>query len=444
MKCQSDTNMTEYNLELFKTLLDANKIGNTIVTRDRDDGSSYRYILFNFPVARSYDEIRVYEADDIERLYKSNIMKYRGISNYEAIWSSELKCIECQIQNPNSYLPHRFLLKNIARYFENNIEYSDGQESNEPVNCLLYSSDSFKVSIGYSSQEFALLAGYKEGRRIAIDLERNRYRVTLKVENITVKTEEDARNKLEKISNALFYQIDVFYNFALSLAPRKISRDESLRRSSQQRDKSTMETQDIKFDYEYDKIPMSLYWFAQSNSSSPMFMYFALYQVLEFYYPIYATISIKTKIQNLIKDPLFNVNRDSDVVRLLSIISSNKSSPVGDEKEQLRTTLKNIISGEEIIEFISGQEYLLDYYKSKDAQKLSDKKLRFSDNFGIMDDLTERIYDIRCRIVHNKASETDNKILPMTKEIEFLRFEVEVLKFAARKVIIANSRPFSL
>ncbi|MBQ6700660.1 MAG: hypothetical protein IJM98_08360, partial [Oscillospiraceae bacterium] len=91
-------------------------------------------------------------------------------------------------------------------------------------------------------------------------------------------------------------------------------------------------------------------------------------------------------------------------------------------------------------EFISGNETLKEHYCGKDSIKLFNKKVRLTDNNGIIDDIAERIYDIRCRIVHNKASE--NKILPASKDVDYLIHEIEVLKFIARKAIIANSRQF--
>jgi hypothetical protein len=89
-------------------------------------------------------------------------------------------------------------------------------------------------------------------------------------------------------------------------------------------------------------------------------------------------------------------------------------------------------------------ETLNDFYTNNPAKKLSEQKLRLNDNIGVVDDVAERIYEIRCRIVHNKASEISNKILPMTKNADYLVYEVELLEFIARKAINANSRPFAL
>ena len=241
----------------------------------------------------------------------------------------------------------------------------------------------------------------------------------------------------------LSYQMDILYDFPISLCPRRESRIER-HRKAMLRGKPDIDFRKLNLEYEYDKIPMSLYWFAQNNSTSPIFMYFALYQVLEYYYPIYSAIQVKSKVQNIIKDPAFNVNKDADIVRMLTVMKTNKAGDFGDEREQLSTTLRHIVSGDDVLNYIKERDFLNTYYQSKESQKLSNQKLRLNDNIGIIDDLSERIYDIRCRIVHNKASEINSKILPMTKNETYLVNDVEILKFLARKAIIANSSPFTI
>lgn len=436
-------------LSSLKEFLDANKIENRIDEIPSYDGERIiKYLTFNFPVAREHEEIRISEDNrNIENILKSNFVKYRGISDYEAIWSSELGCIECEIDAPRYNMPGRYVLKRLSKYFNVNVdEYidaDDSYENDEPLSLVLYSSDRAKVSIGYSSKEFFILSTQKDGRHFDLDKDRRRFRLTIKIENITIKTQDEAKKALEKISNALFYQLDILYDFLITLSPRRETRIERMRKSRRFNSTEDIEPKELELKYEYDEIPMALYWLAQSSSYSPIFRYFALYQVIEYYYPIYATINTKIKIQNLIKDPKFNINKDADVLRLLTIIKTNNVGNIGDEREQLNITLRNIISGDDIIEFISGNQNLQDYYTGKSWKRLCEQKLRLTDSLGIIDDVAARIYEIRCRIVHNKASEISNKILPMTKEVDFLVNEVNLLEFIARKAIIANSRPFN-
>ena len=131
-------------------------------------------------------------------------------------------------------------------------------------------------------------------------------------------------------------------------------------------------------------------------------------------------------------------------MKILNVAKSNHNNNWGDEREQLLITLRSVVSGEEIIDFIKENEQLELYFNSKESTKVADKKIQLNDASGIVNDLAERIYDIRCRIVHNKASETTKKILPMTKNVGYLRNDVKLLKYIVEKVIIANSKHFSL
>ena len=437
------TEKTVVTLDALKTVLDENSIKNEIIEDVRFfDESPYRYIEFEFPVARSKELIRVYDYDNIESIVACNFLKYRGIGKYEAIWSNELKTIECLIEDKTNLVSSRGIIRRLSKIFQTVETTKTERDDEEPSKLLLFSDDSVRVCLGYSSKEFALLNAHKDGRRMDVDGSITHFRVTLQIENISVDTEEKARKILEKISNTMFYQIDVLYEYCLALSPRRESMREQ-RRKREYRVKD-IEVQDLTLKFEYDDIPLSLYWFAQSNVHSPIFMYFALYQALEYYYPIYASRNAKERIQVLLKDPDFRATKDSDIMKILDIVKANNSNGWGDELGQLKITLKSVLTPDEIVDFIRESAETNEYFNSKNSTKVADTKLRLGDPSGLMDDLAERIYDIRCRIVHNKASETDKKILPMTPSVEYLRKDVELLKFVVRRVIIANSRDFSL
>ena len=430
-------------IDQFKAFLDTHNFESTLKDETDYEGNAYKYLDIQFPVARSTERIVVREEDNLDAIIDCGFVKYRGISDYEAIWSKELKCIECEIQDTRFSGPGRFLVKTLSSFFEATHESTDEYGRTEPSECAIFTNDTLAVTIGYCSKEFAFLSAYKEGRHVDISQSNMRFRITLKISNITIDTEESARLLLEKISNALFFQINILYNFTITLAPRRIPRIERIMRRRRLQ-KPNVETRDLKLDYEYEKIPMSLYWFAQNNIDSPIFAFFAFYQVLEYYFPIYSQIEAKNKIKNLFKDPRFSLESDADMMRLLNTITSKNLDGIGDEREQLNNVLRNIVTGDEVIEYINSREFLTEYYNNKTSNKLSGEKLPLNDVTGIVSKLSARIYDIRCRIVHNKASETHKKILPVTKEEEYLRNEVYILKFLAEQAIITNSKAFQL
>lgn len=429
----------EHTIEQFKFFLEEHNFNPKLSNETDYNGSEFKCISFDFPIARNCETIKVYEYDNLDAIMSIDFMKYKGVSDYEAVWSKELKRIKCEFLDPRIDVPNRWLLGRFSSDFQVIEEITNEFGKTEPAEILLFANEEIKITIGYASKEFAFISAYKEGRHLDISERTSRFRNTLKIENISVETEQKAKNYLEKLSNALFFQLDVIYGFTITLAPSRISRTErSLIRKRVLQPKA--EKREIKLNYEYDKIPLSLYWFAQKNIESPIFAFFAFYQVLEYYFPIYSTIEAKNRIKNLFRDPNFSIDSETDMIKLLNVITAKNADSIGDEREQLSNVLRNITTGEEIIEYINSMDFLKEYYNDKKSNKLSDEKLSLSDFNGIITKTASRIYDIRCRIVHNKASETHKKILPVTQEEKYLRNEIYLLKFLARKSIFVNSK----
>lgn len=438
-------NKTEsnYTIEQFKEILDTHNLTSEIAEGTDYEGKPYKYISFQFPVARNTETIAVHEDDDLYAIANCNFTKYRGISNYEAIWSRELSLIECEIQDARFGRPSRLVLRSLASIFGASQETADKYGRTEPAEIIIFSNDSLKVTVGFCSKELAFLSAYKEGRHIDISQQNGRFGISIRIEKISINTEESARLLLEKITNSLFFQMNVLHSIALTLTPRRIPQSERIiRRKRVQR--PNPENRELKLDYEYEKTPMALYWFAQNNIDSPIFAFFAFYQVLEYYFPIYSQSEAKNKIKNLFKDPRFSLESDADMMRLLSVITAKNIDGIGDEREQLNNVLKNIVSGDEVIEYLKSREFLMEYYGGKECTRLSSEKLPTNDVTGIVPKLSARIYDIRCRIVHNKASENHKKILPVTREEDCLRNEIYILKYLAEKALITNSKAFHI
>jgi hypothetical protein len=172
----------------------------------------------------------------------------------------------------------------------------------------------------------------------------------------------------------------------------------------------------------------------------PLLQFLAFYQCIEFYFPTFSKAEARRKIALLLKDPTFRADRDSDVARLLSAISISRSGGVGDERTQLRASINECLNPEELREFLTAEEDRAAFFSGK--QKSGVHKIPMTNETAdLRNDVADRLYNIRCRIVHTKDSEqhAGNMILPFSEEADHLIFDIDLAQFVAQKVLIATS-----
>jgi len=266
--------------------------------------------------------------------------------------------------------------------------------------------------------------------------------IYMRIEGIGITEHDKAVALLEDLSNSLFMQIDFRFDSALAIgrgrafprrlssAPRKLDQDDQLMFPN----------------FSYEKSPSSLYWYGRSATSMPLLQFLAFYQCIEFFFPQYSRQTTIAKIKNVLKDPAFDGSKDSCVNTILNATVEGRRGLLLDERKQLGATLKNCVDSTALMDFFVESEDRKSYY-TKDYQKISDKKISLTDEALIVEQTTERVYDIRCKVVHTKnldGGDGDEMILPFSKEAELLMDDVELLKFLARKVLIASSVPLKI
>ena len=105
----------------------------------------------------------------------------------------------------------------------------------------------------------------------------------------------------------------------------------------------------------------------------------------------------------------------------------------------LKATLKEVLGSNELREFLKANGYI-EYFKG-DHKKVCDKKVSIeSDSVDLHEQVADRLYAIRCKIVHTKA-DGDGDIelmLPYSDEEQYLGADVELMSFVARSCINAS------
>jgi hypothetical protein len=249
-----------------------------------------------------------------------------------------------------------------------------------------------------------------------------------------VRAHDDAVAVLVKISDSLFFQLDAVLGVGLRLVRRRTLYARGFHGRCAE---GTLK--DIKFpDKEYDSAPMSLYWYGRSAVGMPLLQFLAFYQVMEFYFPSYFKAEARKEVRRIIKDPGFREDRDADIGRILATLSYRGA----DELSMFRATLVECVSAVEMRDFLEADEDRRKFFTTG-SKGLSSHRIPIANaSADLRNDVADRLYQIRCRIVHSKGDirdEEEELLLPFSKEAEQLVHDIALIHFLAQQVLIAAS-----
>ncbi|MBW4486831.1 MAG: hypothetical protein KME12_03460 [Trichocoleus desertorum ATA4-8-CV12] len=411
------------------------------------------------PVGREKTRILIRNNQMAELFLSIPFEDISGVGGYQALCSCKDGYIEALLEfNHLQYLTWGSVYKQLQVALQKELE-KEPEISNEDLSFdsdiddsrieVLSDEDRFsgiKVSLGWATETFRVLETL---RRPSILLSKEGIRlvkpITIRIEGATIKTNEQAINILEKIGNSLLFQLDLLVDILMYLAI------EGGRRKSRRSIPSIERSCSLAFPkYQYDSNPMALYWYASMATDMPLLQYLAYYQVLEFYFPIFSDRSAHEIIKRTLKDPLFYSSQDVNISRLISSIKPLVNKGYGSERPALIATLEACLTEHELRSFFKNDPKRLDFFNSKQSKQKTAafKKISIdNDNVDIINEAAERIYEIRCRIVHAKSSEAGEQseaILPFSKESQNLEYDIDLIKFIARKVLVGSSHPLVL
>jgi hypothetical protein len=99
--------------------------------------------------------------------------------------------------------------------------------------------------------------------------------------------------------------------------------------------------------------------------------------------------------------------------------------------------------------FLESDEGLGRFYKNPAEWKtISDRKVPIGTvDADLRNEVADRIYDIRCKIVHAKSDggpSNAEPLLPFSKDADSLGFDIGLARYIARRVLINSSTPLNI
>lgn len=375
----------------------------------------------------------VFDLEGAQKLAKVEFEKYVFIEGYEAICSYQDGLIEAYVKflrQPRAEMLFSGLLNiTYGQIRKMKKEHLVFEVKHRPDN-----KNPMTIAISQPSNTMLALTGRESEDESGL---------TIKMKGLEISTNKEAIDILESVANSLLFEIGI--SQGIPLMPEM--HQELLGWAFHAPPFSQRKTQrpPIAFPkYRYDVDPLNLYWHAASAYKMPLLQFLAYYQVLEFYFPIYSKKEVQAEVANIIKDPEFNPDHHLDINKVISAVLSEMGSGYGDERSQMCATIRACVQDTEVRELVE-RDYIKEYFKHN-YKKLSQLKVSIDNkDLDLRGQVADRLYDIRCKIVHTKADERKKeRILPFTKEEDLLIVEVNIIEFIARKALIAGSKKLVL
>lgn len=393
-----------------------------ISLEEHDDPFGGSYLSLALPAGREKRRVNLYGINDIKSVLSIPFEDYVFLGDYSAVCSYKEGKIEAAIRplrpGPSSYILRRLLGRQIdsdVREDETIVEFKGKPEDRIE-----------RILIGRSSDVLIALSSPRV-RDVT---------PSLRIHGLQIAQHDQAVNLLERIANTAFFQIDLASDLPLGLIRE---------RRTPVRPVPKPGPIELQFPQtEYDEAPMSLYWYARSATGMPLLQFLAYYQSIEFYFPIYSQAEARRKIRNILKDPSFRSDRDADIGRILSAIKGIGGYGFGDERSQLRAAMHECLDPNALREFLMLTKERVEFFSSR-TKSLTDIKIPINNpTADLRNDVAERIYDIRCKIVHTKAGSNEGEVellLPFSKGAELLYFDIELIQYVAQQTLISASSP---
>lgn len=95
----------------------------------------------------------------------------------------------------------------------------------------------------------------------------------------------------------------------------------------------------------YNTDAIFLYWYARSATKMHLLQYLAFYQAIEFYFPMYTELDAKKTLKKILKNPVFDEDKDEDLTKLITMIRPKLNGRgFANERTQLLSTLREYVT----------------------------------------------------------------------------------------------------
>jgi hypothetical protein len=410
----------------------------TVVGIDVDDDTYTEAILrIDWPSGKGMRRVVVDESDAV-LLEQVSVDDYRVLGDYDAVWNTKSGVIEARLgplarigagvrRRQLSSLPGVELLS-VAAVAETGEEDDALTDPEQPWR-LVVSSGKVTIEISPVSGDLKAMLAINWGQF-----------ESMKITGLEVRDGDGALGALEEVGRSFLLDLDLRYGAGYNLFERRTP----VRRAG-----VTRITEPPTFPRNrYAPEPLALYSYGRSASGLPLLEYLAYYQAIEFYFPMIAQEETVRSVGSALRNPRFDITSEAALRRLISLATPNGPRGRMSERDQLRLTVRSVTDAETIRQLIESNEQVTSHLcaKAQTIQGVDRLQLNHT-QMDLRDQVADRIYAIRCRIVHTKDDGGDSGVdllLPSSREARSLGPDVDLVRLVAEQALISRATPLNV
>lgn len=397
----------------------------------REPGRASQYVLLQLPNGRLTRQVTVFPRD-VEDFIGIEFENYTVLGDYVAAVDTTSGRIEALVvgpRNAGSVNTGRIfsLLPGVEVVTEGDPElhkeaFEDGGDPRQ------VSAQNWRLAVEQSGVSIEISPA---SAAFEILLERG---VTIKVDGTKTSSHDEALEVLERYAAAMLFDLDVVYGVHILLAKR---------RRQNRRRRLERPNHPPKFPRNrYAGQALELYQYGRSAAGLPLLEYLAYYQSLEYFFPFFSKEQTVHSVRSQLLHPGFDPLDDAALNRLINLAAPAAKTGMA-EREQLRATIRACMTETDVSDFVESLPEYSEHFCSRKQKIKGVGTFHLSGNqIDIRDQAADRIYAIRCRIVHSKQDGGGNSqdvLLPSSAETESLLADVELIRLVAQRALIARA-----
>ncbi|MEU3457748.1 hypothetical protein ABZ671_29780 [Micromonospora sp. NPDC006766] len=248
------------------------------------------------------------------------------------------------------------------------------------------------------------------------------------------RSRENAIKRAEEVAETLFFEMAATGRSVLRLHERLTERR---RRLPRQRDGESV----LRFPPQIVDTRASSLFIGAEQATSPLSTYLSYYQSIEFFLPFSDERNTIVRLRQEIFSPGFDLGNDASLLKLARAVG-RQASPT--ERESFQALLSFALPKDKALatfESVDGRHK--DHFSKRGPIK-DVGLINPLDKRPLAEQIAERIYDLRCRIVHSKVSggvSGTEPLFPTDAQVDHLEADIELVRLVAVEVITVFATP---